>query len=69
MGILEKHSKDNFFDARWDNFERTLDEGNIPLTAIPGYFLIRTRCEDCDEECTAIKYHGRRILIIPNLNV
>ena len=66
MGILEKHSKDNFFDARWDDFEGMLDKGNISAKAIPGYFLIRTRCTDCDEECNAIKYHGRRLLIIAN---
>ena len=66
MGILSKHAKDNFFDARWKDFEAELDAGRISTKAIPGYFLIRTRCLDCDEDCNAIKYHGRRLLIIPN---
>ena len=69
MGILSKHAGDNYFDARWNNFEEELDAGRVTDKSIPTYFLIRTRCENCDEEATAIKYHGRRILIWLNGNV
>lgn len=68
-GILAKHASDNYFDARWKDFESELDNDRVSMASIPTYFLIRTRCETCDEEATAIKYHGRRILIVPNGNL
>jgi len=66
LGLLVKYQGDNWFDDTYDHFEDRLERGLISHIAIPGWFLIRTYCTDCDEPCTAIRYHGRRILVHPS---
>ena len=66
VGILHKHAQSNWFDETYLHFERQLELGRIAHTAIPGWFLVRTYCVDCDESCTAIRYHSRRILLQPS---
>ena len=66
LGLLTKYQDDNWFDDTFHDFEGRLEKGLIPHIAIPGWFLIRTYCQDCDEPATAIRYHGRRILVVPS---
>jgi len=62
--ILAKHAGLTWFDDTYDNFEPRLEAGEFPLAAIKPWFLIRTYCMTCDGPCVAIRYHGRRILLI-----
>ena len=66
MGILKKHAGDNFFDSTWDNFEERLERGAFSHAAFPGWLLIRSSCLTCDASVTVIKYHGRRIELVPS---
>lgn len=66
VGILHKHAASNWFDETYADFEGRLERGLIPHVAIPGWFLVRTYCTSCDEEATAIRYRGRRILLVPS---
>ena len=63
-GLLEKHSG-SWLDENFDDLETDLAKG-MHKGEIPPWFLIRTYCSDCDEPCTAIRYHGRRILVHPS---
>ena len=65
-GLLAKYQGDNWFDEQYHDFEGRLEKGLIPHVGIPGWFLIRTYCTDCDEPCTAIRYHCRRMLLVPS---
>ncbi len=64
--ILKRHATENFFDRTWSNFEERLERGAFAHTAFPGWLLIRSRCVDCDDEVTVIKYKGRRIQLVPS---
>ncbi len=64
--LLEKYAGLNWFDDTFSDFEPRLERGEIPVAGIKPWFLIRTYCTDCDEPALAIRYHGRRILIIAN---
>ncbi len=64
MGLLEKYQGANWFDENFANFEGSLEKGVVPHIRIPGYLLVRTYCTACDEDCTAIRYHGRRYLLV-----
>lgn len=64
--LLEKYAGLNWFDETYSDFEPRLERGEIPVAGIKPWFLIRTYCTDCDEPALAIRYHGRRILIIAN---
>ena len=65
MGILEKHAYDNYWDKHWDEFESHLETTGIPIKGVPAYLLIRTQCTSCNEDALCIKYHGKRILVVP----
>lgn len=62
--LLEKYAGLNWFDETYDNFEARLERGEFPVAAIKPWFLIRTYCVDCDAPAVAIRYHGRRLLLI-----
>ena len=64
--ILKRHATENFFDRTWQNFEERLERGAFAHTAFPGWLLIRSACLDCDADVTVIKYHGRRIQLVPS---
>ena len=64
MGILAKHAQDNYFDNHFDNFEEYLETTGIAAKGVPPYLLVRSNCEECDEDVLAIRYHGRRILLV-----
>lgn len=66
MGILKKHGDNNYLDNTFDNFEPRLERGEMHISALPGYLLYGSRCTDCDEEVTALRYKGRRILLHAN---
>ena len=65
MGILAKHGADNYLDNTFLHFEDQLEHGRIGITAIPGHLLYRSWCSTCDEETTVLRYHGRRIHLVP----
>ena len=65
MGILAKFGEDNYLDNTFLQFEHSLEQGRIGITAIPGHLLLRSWCPDCDEETTVLRYKGRRIHLVP----
>ena len=66
LGLLAKYQGENWFDTEFHDFAGALEGGRVHHTRIPGWFLIRSWCTSCNEEVTAIRYHGRRICLVPN---
>jgi len=64
-GLLAKYQGENWYDTEFHDFIGALEGGRVHHIRIPGWLLIRSRCTDCDEEVTAIRYHGRRICLVP----
>ena len=66
MGIRDKYAKGKS-EEFWEQFpvlEDQLTKGRIKISRVPGQFVVRTYCENCDEPCHAIKANGQRFLII-----
>ncbi len=56
-------------DKFWNQFihlEDQLAKGKIKIARVPGSFMTRTYCMDCDEPCNAILVKGERLLIVIN---
>jgi hypothetical protein len=62
MGLLEKYRKQSWLARNFDDLEADLEKG-MHSGEIPPWFLIRTFCTDCDEECLAIRHQGKRHLV------
>ena len=62
-GILEKHADDNWYTRTFDDFERRLEAGKLPINAIRAFDCYGAECPDCGEKVTAFKYKGGRYLI------
>ena len=65
MGVLSNHrNQTDWFTQRFGNtFLHSLETGRVGIGQIAHWKLIRTRCTDCDDWCSAIRHCGQRYLI------
>ncbi len=59
-GVLKKHAEDNHYTRTFDDFERRLEAGKLPVAALRSWDCYGARCPLCDESVTAFKYKGER---------
>lgn len=65
-GILEKHANDNWYTRTYDDFERRLEAGKLPIGALRSWDCYGARCPLCDESVTAFRYKGERYYLHNN---